>query len=155
MPSESAVRTGGSQRPFKDADPARPIDTAMRAALGVGFAWLAGLYAQNAIVVAGRIEWGAPSLSLVAEALSIAAVAAFTMLMAWLFVVRHPLYLAELVATIGVVIQFLSPWAVAIVVIQFAFQVARMRNEERVLASSFPEYAHYRDRTARLIPGIY
>ena len=239
MPSESAVPTGGSQRPFKDADPARPIDTALRAALGVGFAWIAGLYAQNAIVVAGRIEWGAPSLSLVTEALSIAAVAAFTMLMAWLFVVRyrpvrksrgfwprfsalvggflnftllllprsadlpiaakflssalvisgnvlavailvqlgrsfsimpearrlvtsgaygvvrHPLYLAELVATIGVVIQFLSPWAVAIVVIQFAFQVARMHNEERVLASSFPEYDCYRDRTARLIPGIY
>jgi protein-S-isoprenylcysteine O-methyltransferase Ste14 len=239
MPSDSAIRTGGSQRPFKEVEPARLIDMAMRAALGVGFAWIAGLYARNAIGVAGRIEWAAPSLSLAAEALSIAVIAAFTILMAWLFVVRlrplrkahgmwprfaalvggflnftllllprsadmpiaakllssalvisgnvlavailiqlgrsfsimpearrlvttgaygvvrHPLYLAEFVASIGVIIQFFSPWAVAIVVIQFAFQIVRMRNEERVLAASFSEYDDYRRHTARLIPGIY
>ena len=70
-------------------------------------------------------------------------------------IVRHPLYLAEFVGTIGAVIQFLSPWAIAIASTQFAFQLVRMHYEERVLASSFPEYDAYRHRTARLIPGIY
>jgi protein-S-isoprenylcysteine O-methyltransferase Ste14 len=30
-----------------------------------------------------------------------------------------------------------------------------MANEERVLGRHFPEYARYRQTTARLIPGIY
>jgi protein-S-isoprenylcysteine O-methyltransferase Ste14 len=30
-----------------------------------------------------------------------------------------------------------------------------MYNEEAVLAETFPEYAVYRQRTARLLPGIY
>jgi len=34
-------------------------------------------------------------------------------------------------------------------------QFARMIYEERVLRETFPEYAAYARRTARLIPGIY
>ena len=30
-----------------------------------------------------------------------------------------------------------------------------MREEEKVLGAQFPEYAAYRARTARLIPGVY
>ena len=69
--------------------------------------------------------------------------------------VRHPLYLAEELAIIGLSMQFFS-WATALVlVVQIAFQLRRMHNEEAVLAESFPEYAAYRHRTARLLPGIY
>jgi len=32
---------------------------------------------------------------------------------------------------------------------------ARMEYEERVLLQSFPEYADYMARTARLLPGVY
>jgi protein-S-isoprenylcysteine O-methyltransferase Ste14 len=70
-------------------------------------------------------------------------------------IVRHPLYLAELIATIGAFIQFASPPAALLVVAQLGFQVLRMRNEERVLLGSFPDYAAYKERTARLIPGIW
>ncbi|MBV9375835.1 MAG: isoprenylcysteine carboxylmethyltransferase family protein [Alphaproteobacteria bacterium] len=69
--------------------------------------------------------------------------------------IRHPLYLAEQLAVVGLAMQF-SSWATALVlVVQIAFQLRRMHNEEAVLAESFPEYAAYRQRTARLVPGIY
>jgi len=70
-------------------------------------------------------------------------------------VIRHPLYLAELIATLGAFIQFASPWAALIVLVQFGFQVQRMRNEESVLALTFPDYAAYKERTARLIPALW
>ena len=69
--------------------------------------------------------------------------------------IRHPLYLAEAIATLGVLLQFRTLGAAALVVLQFAIQLWRMREEEKVLEAQFPEYASYRGRTARLIPGIY
>jgi protein-S-isoprenylcysteine O-methyltransferase Ste14 len=69
--------------------------------------------------------------------------------------VRHPLYLSEAVALVGVTMQFLSPLALVLFAIQCAFQVERMKNEERVLASTFPEYRAYMAKTARLVPGLY
>ncbi|TMH50835.1 MAG: isoprenylcysteine carboxylmethyltransferase family protein [Betaproteobacteria bacterium] len=69
--------------------------------------------------------------------------------------VRHPLYLGEAIATIGVLLLYRIPAAFALVAIQFCLQLWRMREEEKVLAAAFPEYAEYRQRTARLIPGIY
>jgi protein-S-isoprenylcysteine O-methyltransferase Ste14 len=69
--------------------------------------------------------------------------------------VRHPLYLAEELSVIGLFLQFASLWTAALFAVQIAFQLRRMHNEENVLTASFPEYAAYRRRTARLIPGIY
>lgn len=66
--------------------------------------------------------------------------------------VRHPLYLAEAVATSGALIQFWSGWAVLIVTVQFGFQFLRMCSEERVLHCAFPEYAAYSRVTPRLMP---
>ena len=69
--------------------------------------------------------------------------------------VRHPLYLAEELAIVGLAMQFFSRATALVLVAQIAFQLRRMHNEETVLAESFPEYADYRQRTARLVPGIY
>jgi protein-S-isoprenylcysteine O-methyltransferase Ste14 len=69
--------------------------------------------------------------------------------------VRHPLYLAEAVATLGALINFLSPWALGLVVVQIILQISRIHYEEKVLRETFPEYEHYARHTARLIPGIY
>jgi protein-S-isoprenylcysteine O-methyltransferase Ste14 len=69
--------------------------------------------------------------------------------------VRHPLYLAEEIATIGSVMQFLSAWTTMLLVAQIAFQLRRIANEETLLTDVFPEYAKYREKTARIIPGIY
>lgn len=69
--------------------------------------------------------------------------------------IRHPLYLAEAIATLGVLLQFRSLEALLLVAAQFGLQVWRMREEEIVLEAAFPDYAAYRGRTARLIPGVY
>jgi protein-S-isoprenylcysteine O-methyltransferase Ste14 len=68
---------------------------------------------------------------------------------------RHPLYVAEMIACIGVVLQYLSVWTALILAMQIAFQLRRMRNEEGVLMEIFPEYADYMEKSARIIPGIY
>jgi protein-S-isoprenylcysteine O-methyltransferase Ste14 len=69
--------------------------------------------------------------------------------------VRHPLYLTEEIAILGLFIQFASVWTALLMVLQICFQLRRMHNEESVLAVSFPEYVVYSRNTARLIPGIY
>lgn len=70
-------------------------------------------------------------------------------------IVRHPLYLAEELAIIGIFVQFFSVWTALLLAAQIAFQLRRMRNEEIVLAETFPEYTVYQQKTARLVPGIY
>lgn len=69
--------------------------------------------------------------------------------------IRHPLYMAEAVAALGVFLQYRSLGAALLVAAQFAVQLWRMREEEKVLEAQFPDYAGYRARTARLIPGVY
>jgi len=70
-------------------------------------------------------------------------------------VIRHPLYLGEAIVLLGLTVQHISPFAAAIFVLQCAFQLERMRNEEQVLSHNFPEYRDYMARTARLVPNVY
>jgi protein-S-isoprenylcysteine O-methyltransferase Ste14 len=69
--------------------------------------------------------------------------------------IRHPLYLAEMIAAAGTVLQYLSPWTGLIFAVQIAFQLRRMHNEEQVLTAKFPAYHIYMAKTARLLPRIY
>lgn len=69
--------------------------------------------------------------------------------------VRHPLYLCEEIAIIGIMIQFIQPWSALMLVAHFAVQLTRMHYEEETLTNIFPEYAAYAAHTARLLPGIY
>lgn len=69
--------------------------------------------------------------------------------------IRHPLYLSELVADIGVFMQFRSGWALAILLAVLYFQIQRMRWEEQILMRTFEDYAAYRLRTWRLLPWVY
>jgi protein-S-isoprenylcysteine O-methyltransferase Ste14 len=69
--------------------------------------------------------------------------------------VRHPLYVAEELAIIGVYLQNRSLIALCLLVVQFWLQLQRMQCEEEVLADAFPAYGDYCRRTARLVPGIY
>jgi len=69
--------------------------------------------------------------------------------------VRHPLYLGEMVAVAGVALQRLSAWALLLLGLVWAFQLLRMKYEELVLFQSFPGYGDYMARTARLVPGVF
>jgi protein-S-isoprenylcysteine O-methyltransferase Ste14 len=70
-------------------------------------------------------------------------------------IVRHPLYLCELVAMLGAALQFALPEALILWAIQVGFLFARSLNEERVLRTAFAEYEPYAARTARILPGLY
>jgi protein-S-isoprenylcysteine O-methyltransferase Ste14 len=66
--------------------------------------------------------------------------------------VRHPLYLFELLGVTGILLQVRSFSAVAVFALIVALQVARARWEETVLERAFPEFAAYRQRVPFLIP---
>ena len=69
--------------------------------------------------------------------------------------VRNPLYLAEEIALIGVAMHVDWRVATCFLVAHLAMQISRMRYEEDLLGSVFPEYAAYAGRTARWIPGVW
>jgi protein-S-isoprenylcysteine O-methyltransferase Ste14 len=70
-------------------------------------------------------------------------------------IVRHPLYLFEEVASLGVLLQFFSFYTALIFVLHIFIQIQRMKNEELVLEKAFPEYQAYKATTARVIPKVY
>lgn len=69
--------------------------------------------------------------------------------------IRHPLYLAEEVAVLGAVLQFLSPMTVLIFLMHIGFQVLRISYEERLLSQTLPEYAQYAASRWRLVPFVW
>lgn len=66
--------------------------------------------------------------------------------------VRHPLYLCEEIAVVGVAVVHFSALAALILIVQWLFQLRRMANEERLLRDHFPEYAYYAAVTPRILP---
>jgi protein-S-isoprenylcysteine O-methyltransferase Ste14 len=70
-------------------------------------------------------------------------------------VVRHPLYLAEEVALLGVLVEFFSPLALAIFLTHGVLQIWRMLFEERLLRRTFPDFEDYARSTPRLIPYVW
>jgi protein-S-isoprenylcysteine O-methyltransferase Ste14 len=68
--------------------------------------------------------------------------------------VRHPLYVGEMIATAGLAMQFLMPWALVLLALSCILQFERVRNEERLLVQAFPRYRDYMANTARFLPGV-
>lgn len=66
--------------------------------------------------------------------------------------VRHPVYLGEFIAALGVFLPVLSPLTVGIFIAFCALQLARIRLEEGVLRVAFPEYDVYRQKVPALFP---
>jgi len=62
---------------------------------------------------------------------------------------RHPLYAAEIVIVLGLMLQYRQPWAALMGAAVIALQVTRTLFEERVLGEAFPEYADYKNRVKR------
>jgi len=70
--------------------------------------------------------------------------------------IRHPSYLGLLVSELGWVLVFRSAIGLLLTALTLPVLVARMNAEEALLGAHFgAEYETYRDRTKRLLPGIY
>lgn len=70
--------------------------------------------------------------------------------------VRNPSYLGMLVGALGWALAFRSVPGIVITALFLIPLSARMRSEERLLGEHFGvEYAKYRARTWRLLPGVY
>lgn len=69
--------------------------------------------------------------------------------------VCHPLYLGEQTVLMGLALQCTSIWPLLVLALQLALQLYRIGYEERILTETFPEYAAYSRRTARLIPWLF
>lgn len=108
---------------------------------------------SSALVVVGTslsfaaLRWLGKSFSIMAEARRLVTNGPYAF-------VRHPLYVCEEIAAIGILIQVISPVALIIVLTHGLFQFRRVLNEEKVLRASFPEYESYAVRTPRLIPRL-
>ncbi len=71
-------------------------------------------------------------------------------------VLRHPSYLGALVFSVGWSLAFRSGVGVLLTALLIPPLVARIRAEEALLLAHFgAQYAAYRSRTWRLLPGIY
>lgn len=69
--------------------------------------------------------------------------------------VRHPIYAAYTLQNVGYLLSHRSAANLAAVLVAFGFQLLRIRNEERLLATQ-PEYQAYARRTRwRLLPPVY
>jgi protein-S-isoprenylcysteine O-methyltransferase Ste14 len=67
-------------------------------------------------------------------------------------IVRHPLYLFELLGVLGILLQVRSLAGIGLFALIATLQIARARWEEGVLASAIPEFTAYRERVPFLLP---
>lgn len=69
--------------------------------------------------------------------------------------VRHPIYSGLIIATFGWSVWWLSAVGAAYTLLVLVFFDRKSAREERWLSERYPDYAQYRARVCKLIPGIY
>jgi len=128
---------------------------------GFGLVWLppqelsSALYLVSLLLIIGGTAFAVCAVLVLARSISVMPEARRLITWGPYAVIRHPLYLGEMVATAGIAMQFLVPWALLLLGLSCIFQFERMRNEERLLIQAFPHYRDYKASTARLLPGVY
>jgi protein-S-isoprenylcysteine O-methyltransferase Ste14 len=105
------------------------------------------LISGGGLLSAYVLAWLGRSFSITAQARRLVTTGPYAL-------VRHPLYVAEEITTIGVVILHFSWLAVGIAALHWLSQLRRMRNEERILAATFPEYVDYAKQTPLIVPSV-
>lgn len=69
--------------------------------------------------------------------------------------VRHPLYVGEIVSSLGIALAANSYAAIGLWLALCGLQAYRALREEQVLLRALPAYRSYRSRTAALLPGVF
>jgi protein-S-isoprenylcysteine O-methyltransferase Ste14 len=106
------------------------------------------------ILLAAGMLWALYSLSYLRNRFSIVPEARDLVTSGPYQIVRHPVYLGEIIAGIGLVIPTIFSFHALVFAIFLGAQVWRTYFEERVLRSAFPTYEVYARHTRRLIPYI-
>ena len=119
-----------------------PPPTLGQSVAGVTLVALGSLLSLVVVAYLGR------SFSIMAEARKLVQTGPYAL-------VRHPLYVVEEIAVLGLVVQSFSPAAVLLFAAHLFLQIKRMGHEEKVLTAAFPDYAGYMKRVSRIIPGVY
>ena len=111
-------------------------------------------YAGYLLVVLGA-GWAVWSLRFLGRSISVIAQAREVVDRGPYRLVRHPLYVGELVSALGVAIVVGTVWAFCALVALCLLQAYRALREEQVLLAALPGYRSYRARTAALLPGVF
>jgi protein-S-isoprenylcysteine O-methyltransferase Ste14 len=69
--------------------------------------------------------------------------------------VRHPIYLGEIISLIGLILPGVSTLRIFVFLLMVGCQIYRSIQEEKLLTTVFPEYADYAAKTARFLPGLF
>lgn len=69
--------------------------------------------------------------------------------------IKHPLYLAEEIAVLGVVLRSPTPLTAVLLVLHIGVQVCRIYYEEDLLRRNCPEYSSYEASRWRVVPYVW
>jgi protein-S-isoprenylcysteine O-methyltransferase Ste14 len=94
------------------------------------------------------LRWLGRSFSVMSEARKLVTAGPYRL-------VRHPLYVSEEIAIIGIFLPYWTGLGATLFFLHLGVQLIRLNNEEKVLAGAFSEYADYARRTAQLVPGVW
>jgi protein-S-isoprenylcysteine O-methyltransferase Ste14 len=111
-------------------------------------------YVGYLLVVVG-MGWAVWSIRFLGRSISVIAQAREVVDRGPYRLVRHPLYVGELVSALGLAIVVGTVWAFCAWVALCLLQAYRALREEQVLLAVLPGYRSYRARTAALLPGVF
>ena len=70
-------------------------------------------------------------------------------------IIRHPMYIAQLIAVLPLVVDYFSWYRLAAILILLIILLVKIGYEEKQLIAHFPDYTEYKKTTSRMIPYIY
>jgi protein-S-isoprenylcysteine O-methyltransferase Ste14 len=112
------------------------------------------LVGSDALLACG-MTWALYSLTYLGRRFSIVPEARGLVMSGPYRLVRHPVYLGEIIAGLGLVLPTLLTPHLMVFAVFLGAQIARTYFEERVLRGTYPQYEAYAAHTHRLIPFVF